>query len=186
MKIITSDFLIQPEPVGSAGAVEILYDRVFGPARLQKASHGFRTGVAALRAFSWIAKDGDRMVGAIRYWPIVIGEARHPALLLGPLAVLPERAGCGIGSALVGKTLALAKQAGHDLVLLVGDVDYYERFGFVPATPHGFVMPGEKRPERLQVIALQDGILGRVAGALHRRDAEQPGLAWPAAAAFGA
>ncbi len=53
---------------------------------------------------------------------------------------------------------------GHDLVLLVGDVDYYKRFGFVPATPFGFVMPGEKRPDRLQVAPLKRGILGRVTG----------------------
>jgi predicted N-acetyltransferase YhbS len=165
--------------------VETLYDRVFGPARLQKASHGYRIGVAALRELSWIATDGERIIGAIRYWPILVGETRHPALLLGPLAILPARAGCGIGSALVGKTLALAKQAGHDLVLLVGDVDYYERFGFVPATPHGFVMPGETRPERLQVIALQDDVLGRIAGSLHRSAASQPHLARPTAAAFG-
>jgi predicted N-acetyltransferase YhbS len=62
------------------------------------------------------------------------------------------------------KTLDLAAQLGHDLVLLVGDVDYYKRFGFVPATPHGFVMPGESRPDRLLVGPLQDDVLGRVTG----------------------
>ena len=62
------------------------------------------------------------------------------------------------------KTLDLAAQLGHDLVLLVGDLEYYKRFGFVPATPHGFVMPGESRPDRLQVAPLKDDVLGRIAG----------------------
>ncbi len=53
--------------------------------------------------------ENDRVVGAIRYWPILIGEVGHRALLLGPLAIAVERAGCGIGSALVGKTLTLAR-----------------------------------------------------------------------------
>jgi len=103
---------------------------------------------------------------------ILVGNADHPALLLGPLAVAPDRTKCGIGRALMFKTLDLAAQLGHDLVLLVGDVDYYQRFGFVPATPHGFVMPGEARPDRLQVGPLKDDVLGHVAGDIrhiHRR-----------------
>jgi len=180
MKLITSDFLIKAEPAHHAGAVEHLYDQVFGPARFGKTSHRFREGVDAVRNLSWIAMENDRVVGAIRYWPILIGEVGHRALLLGPLAIAVERAGCGIGSALVGKTLTLARQSGHDLVLLVGDVDYYERFGFVPATPHGFIMPGEKRPDRLQVIALNHDVLGRVSGEIRHIHTGQPAIARPA------
>jgi len=187
MKLITSGFLIKPEPAGFAGAVEQLYTTVFGAARFQKTSHQFRIGVAPVRPLSWVAMEGDRLAGVIRYWPIEVGPSRHPALLLGPLAIVADRKGRGIGSALVHKTLALARQsltrqsarqflgrqspdaaASPDLVFLVGDVAYYERFGFIPATPHGFVMPGERRPDRLQVFALKNGVLGHVAGDLLR------------------
>ena len=164
MKLIKPEYLIKPEPAVLAGAVERLYDDVFGPARFHKASYLFREGVDPVRELSWIALEGDRLVGAIRYWPILVGETGHSALLLGPLAIVQDRAGKGIGRALMFKTLDLAAQLGHDLVLLVGDVDYYKRFGFVPATPHGFVMPGESRPDRLQVAPLKDNVLGRIAG----------------------
>lgn len=169
MKLIKPEYLIKPEPAVLAGAVERLYDDVFGPARFHKASYLFREGVAPVQELSWIALEGDRpgndrLVGAIRYWPILVGETGHSALLLGPLAIAQDRAGKGIGRALMFKTLDLAAQLGHDLVLLVGDVDYYKRFGFVPATPHGFVMPGESRPDRLQVAPLKDNVLGRIAG----------------------
>ena len=164
MKLIKPEYLIKPEPAVLAGAVERLYDDVFGPARFHKASYLFREGVEPVRELSWIALEGDRLVGAIRYWPILVGETGHSALLLGPLAIAQDRAGKGIGRALMFKTLDLAAQLGHDLVLLVGDVDYYKRFGFVPATPHGFVMPGESRPDRLQVAPLKDNVLGRIAG----------------------
>jgi predicted N-acetyltransferase YhbS len=177
MKLIKPEYMIKPEPAVLAGAVERLYDDVFGPARFHKASYLFREGVTPIRELSWIALDGDRLVGAIRYWPILVGEAGHSALLLGPLAIAQDRAGKGIGRALMFKTLDLAAQLGHDLVLLVGDVDYYKRFGFVPATPHGFVMPGEQRPDRLQVAPLKDDVLGRIAGEVRHVHSGLPAIA---------
>jgi len=177
MKLIKPEYLIKPEPAVLAGAVERLYDDVFGPARFHKASYLFRDGVAPVLELSWIALEGDRLVGAIRYWPILVGETGHSALLLGPLAIAQDRAGKGIGRALMFKTLDLAAQLGHDLVLLVGDVDYYKRFGFVPATPHGFVMPGESRPDRLQVAPLKDNVLGRIAGEVRHLHTGLPAIA---------
>lgn len=186
MKLIKPEYLIKPEPAVLAGAVERLYDDVFGPARFHKASYLYREGVAPIRELSWIALEGDRqgkerLVGAIRYWPILVGESGHPALLLGPLAIAQDRAGKGIGRALMFKTLDLAAQLGHDLVLLVGDVDYYKRFGFVPGTPHGFVMPGESRPDRLQVAPLKDDVLGRIAGEVRHVHSGLPAVAAKAA-----
>lgn len=181
MKLIKPEYLIKPEPAVLAGAVERLYDDVFGPARFHKASYLFREGVDPIRELSWIALEGDRLVGAIRYWPILVGETGHTALLLGPLAIAQDRAGKGIGRALMFKTLDLAAQLGHDLVLLVGDVEYYKRFGFVPATPHGFVMPGESRPDRLQVAPLKDNVLGRIAGEVRHLHSGLPAIAVRAA-----
>src|SRR6185369_1218972 len=181
MKLIKPEYLIKPEPAAQAGAVERLYDDVFGPARFHKASYQYRDGVDAVRELSWIALEGDRLVGVIRYWPILVGETGHPALLLGPLAIAPDKAGKGIGRALMFKTLELAAQLGHDLVLLVGDVDYYKRFGFVPATPHGFVMPGESKPDRLQVAPLKDNVLGRIAGEVRHLHSGLPAIAVKAA-----
>ncbi|HXG80864.1 MAG TPA: N-acetyltransferase [Sphingomicrobium sp.] len=177
MKLIKPEYQIKPEPAVLAGAVERLYDDVFGPARFHKASYLFREGVEPVRELSWIALEGDRLVGAIRYWPILVGESGHPALLLGPLAIAQDRAGRGIGRALMFKTLDLAAQLGHDLVLLVGDVEYYKRFGFVPATPHGFVMPGERKPDRLQVAPLKDNVLGRIAGEVRHIHSGLPAIA---------
>jgi len=179
-----SDFkyTIKPESAALSLGVEQLLDRVFGAERREKASYLYRENVAPLAPLSWVALDGaseqPRLVGAIRYWPILVGETGHPALLLGPLAILPELAGKGIGRALTFRSLEIAAEMDHDLVLLVGDYDYYKRFGFVPATPYGFVMPGEKRPERLQVTELRPGVLGRVAGEIrHLHAAAAPAAA---------
>lgn len=59
--------------------------------------------------------------------------AGQPALGLGPLSVLPERQGAGIGGRLVTEVLARAEEAGETLVALLGDPADYRRFGFVAA-----------------------------------------------------
>ncbi len=163
----TATFTIKPETAALTGQVEQMLDAVFGPARFDKASYLFRQGVDPVPELSYVAMAGDEVVGTIRYWPVLVGPTNHPALLLGPLGITPRLAGKGIGRTLTFRTLERAAEMGFDLVLLVGDVDYYKRFGFVPATPHGFVMPGEKRPERLQVAPLTRDVLGRVSGAIN-------------------
>jgi predicted N-acetyltransferase YhbS len=159
---------IASEQPDDAGAIEALLDLTFGAGRLAKASYRYRQGVRPIAELCRVARDGpaanDEIVGAIRYWPVRIGRTGTPALLLGPLAVNPARRGEGIGRTLVAQTLDWAMLAGHKLVVLVGDLDYYRQFGFEPALPHGISMPREKTPERLQVRELAPGSLGGIAG----------------------
>jgi predicted N-acetyltransferase YhbS len=144
-------FHIRPECAGDHGAVEDLLDRCFGTDRHAKTSYRFRDGVPPLAELCFVAEDEDGvLVGAVRYWPVRL--SRRPALLLGPLAIAPERQARGIGRALVFHSLELACSAGHRLVFLVGDPAYYARFGFAVA-PAGIVMPGES-PARLNYRVL--------------------------------
>ncbi len=175
-------YTIKPETAALAPEVEALLDRVFGTARSDKASYQFRQGVDPVPELSFVALDdvpdnGGRLVGTIRYWPVQVGDDGHPALLLGPLGIATDLAGKGIGRALTFRSLEIAAGLGYDVVLLVGDYDYYKRFGFVPATPYGFVMPGETRPERLQVTELKPGVLGRVSGEIRHAHAMPPAVA---------
>ncbi len=143
-------------------AVESLLDAAFGPGRQTKVSYRYRAGVPPVAGLSYLARENGRLVGSIAYWPIEIGERRAPALLLGPLAVDPERQNKGIGRALVFHTLPMAAELGYDLVLLVGDPAYYARFGFA-VVGTDIVMRGEK-PERLQYRELTPGALAAVSG----------------------
>lgn len=149
-------FTVTTERPEDRAAVETLLNRAFGPDRTKKISYRYRDGVAPDIFLKLVARadvDG-RIVGTIRHWPIRAGDS--PALLLGPLAVEPELKGRGIGAALMFRALDMAAWAGHRLVLLVGDLDYYARFGFKPASPLGFVMPDEQ-PHRLLVNELARG-----------------------------
>jgi predicted N-acetyltransferase YhbS len=163
-------FSVSLERPEDGPAIETLLDRAFGLGRQSKQSYRFRDGIAPIAGLRLVARDrsleaGQALVGTVRCWPIVIGPTRAPAVLLGPLAVEPKLAGQGIGRALMWTALDFAACDGYRLVLLVGDLDYYGRFGFVPAAPHGLIMPEEK-PERLLVHALDASALGTITGEL--------------------
>ena len=68
-------YKILRERPADAGDIEQLLDLAFGPDRLAKTSYRYRDGVAPVSALSWIARDGERLVGTIRYWPIQVGAA---------------------------------------------------------------------------------------------------------------
>ena len=63
--------------------------------------------------------------------------AEHGWVALGPIGVLPEYQGRGIGSRLVRQGLDECRSAGWDGVVLLGSPGYYSRFGFVQASHHG-------------------------------------------------
>ena len=157
------------EQPGDTAEIEALLDLSFGPERLKKRSYHYRRGVPKVAELCLVARDPGqaKIVGAIRYWPVTIGQMATPALLLGPLAIQPERRGTGVGAALMRQSLALAEQAGHRVVVLVGDLAYYGRFGFSPAGPSGIFM-NQEAPERVLATELRPGALDGVVGAIHR------------------
>jgi predicted N-acetyltransferase YhbS len=102
-------------------------------------------------------------VGGVRFTAIRIGAANGGALL-GPLVVDPAVKGKGYGKALVGEGLMRAKAEGFGLVLLVGDLPYYGRFGFAPVPPGKITLPGPVDPARLLAVELMPGVLEGLAG----------------------
>jgi predicted N-acetyltransferase YhbS len=102
-------------------------------------------------------------VGGIRFTAISIGEEKDAALL-GPLVVDPAEKGKGFGRALVEEGLKRAKAAGFSLVLLVGDMPYYGRFGFSPVRPGQVTLPGPVDAARLLALELVPGVLVSAGG----------------------
>jgi predicted N-acetyltransferase YhbS len=76
-----------------------------------------------------------------------------PALALGPCAVLPTCQGQGVGTAVIQTALTEARAQGHHLVVLLGHLTYYPRFGFKPASDFGIAATFETGPH-LMVLAL--------------------------------
>jgi putative acetyltransferase len=78
----------------------------------------------------------------------------RPALALAPLSVHPEEQGRGVGSALMHAVLGAADALGEPLVALLGDPDYYRRFGFRPCGEYGVQPPVPEWSSHFQVRVL--------------------------------
>jgi predicted N-acetyltransferase YhbS len=113
-----------------AQQIEQLLDQEFGPDRHKKTAYRLREGVAPLAALCWSAERQGQLIANIRYWPVEIGDAKVPALLLGPIVVAGDYQSLGVGRRLMTDTLDFARTAGHAICLLIGDAPYYSRFGF--------------------------------------------------------
>jgi len=123
------------------------------------------TGSRRCPACAWSARDSDGTVaGAIRYWPIRIGETA--ALLLGPVAVHPTHQGEGLGALLIEQSLEAAQAAGWERVMLVGDAPYYNRFGFTKLDE--VEMPPPTNPDRVLGRDLAPGAWQGVKGHVTR------------------
>jgi len=98
----------------------------------------------------------------------VVGEGgTWDVLTFGPLSVLPERQGSGVGGALMRHTLAEAARLGHRAVVVFGHPDYYPRFGFVRGSEAGIRAPGGVTFDSLMALELVDGGLDGVHGEFH-------------------
>ena len=69
-------------------------------------------------------------MGHIAFSPITISDGSQGWYGLGPISVLPEYQKRGIGKALMHEGLSRLKAKGAKGCVLVGDPNYYERFGF--------------------------------------------------------
>jgi predicted N-acetyltransferase YhbS len=154
-------FTLAQETRDDEWEVETLYDTCFAPGRQALSSYRLREGVAPVAGLCIVARDESGYLGgAIRYWPVRVGD--HRALLLGPIAVHPTAQGEGLGGALIRDTLGRAAERGEARVLLVGDAPYYARFGF--ARLDGVEMPPPTNPERVLGHALRPGAWDGVRG----------------------
>lgn len=165
-------FRILPETPQDGAEVETLYDTAFAPGRSALSSYRLRTG-APVADLSLLARDDyDALGGAIRYWPVRVGAAGAPALLLGPVAVHPTRQGEGLGALLIRESLGRAADTGWTRVILVGDAPYYRRFGFTRGAAERLEYPPPTNPERLLARALVPGAFEGVAGMVRAWDGD--------------
>lgn len=154
-----------------ADAVERLLDISFGSDRLAKTAYRLRDGVPPVADLSLVSLDPatGALDGTLRFWPVLVGGLT-PTLLLGPIAVSPDRRSEGLGAALIRNGLNRAAARGWRSVVLVGDAPYYARFGFTRALTLDMAMPGPVDYDRFLGLELVPGALRGAAGTL---------MSWP-------
>jgi predicted N-acetyltransferase YhbS len=154
--------VLEPERLADEAAALALVDRVFGPGRFAKAAERLRENNRRLLQLSFVARQDGALVGSVRLWPVRIGE--RAALLLGPIAVDEAARSQGLGAALVERACQAAAAAGHEAVILVGDVGFFGALGFEALPPGRVRLPGPADGRRILARALRPGALDGLEG----------------------
>lgn len=81
-------------------------------------------------SISLIAEDETGIIGHIAFSPVHVNGEPSLWYGLGPVSVMPERQGEGIGGALIREGLSQLKALGAEGSVLLGEPEYYGRFGF--------------------------------------------------------
>ena len=130
----------------SADALNGLLDDAFGADRHLRTAYLLRKGMTAVEHLSFAILDGSELVATIQCWPVRINGAE--LILVGPVAVATERQNSGVGKQLMQLMLTATKP--HDPpMVMIGDPEYYGRFGFSAEGTSGWTLPGPWEPRRL-------------------------------------
>jgi putative acetyltransferase len=146
--------LIRNEIPNDIAAISTLIEAAFKNA--PHSSHTEHFIVDALRAakaltISLVAETDNSIIGHVAISPISITDGSKNWYGLGPISVLPEYQRQGIGSALMTHVLTILKTSKASGCVVLGDPDYYKRFGFKPDST--LILPGVP-PEYFQTLPI--------------------------------
>ncbi len=146
---LTASFDLLPDDAAYDAGAEALYALAFGPGRHAKAAARLREGNSCRRDVSFVAlaKEGQ-LIGACRLWPLVTDQG-DKALFLGPIAVAPDQQGQGLGGKLIEACLAASDSLTGLPIILVGDLAFFEPYGFKRVPSGQMILPGPADPNRL-------------------------------------
>ncbi|MGY1697435.1 MULTISPECIES: GNAT family N-acetyltransferase [unclassified Geodermatophilus] len=148
--------IVRRERPADAVAVDAVHRAAF-PTDVEARLVGeLRRDAGVLPHLSLVAVDGGEVVGHVIATRGRVEPAGAPALGIGPVGVRPDRQRGGVGTVLVHALLAVAEAAGERLAVLLGDPDYYRRFGFLPAADLGIASPDPAWGVHFQARALAD------------------------------
>lgn len=127
------DYAIRPETPSDADAIRYLTTAAF-----KNAEHSDGNEAAIIDALrsadalsvSLVATVDGEVVGHVAFSPVTINGSDIGWSGLGPVSVLPDRQGKGIGNDLIKRGLERLRAFGAKGCVVLGDPNYYQRFGF--------------------------------------------------------
>lgn len=126
---------------------------------------GLRNSENYIPALDLVAELDGQLIGHIMFTKTYVTQpdgSRYNTLLVAPLSVLIEYRSSGVGSALMKEGLRIAATMGYETAFLIGDPNYYQRFGYKlshlyninhDSLPAEYVMVKEIAPNALETIS---------------------------------
>lgn len=137
---------VRPERADDREAVRRIHELAFGQPDEADLVDALRAAGDHVPELCLVAEQDGDVVGHILFSRARL-DAGPEVLALAPMGVLPEHQRQGVGSALVRESMKRAAETEFPFVVVVGHADYYPRFSFGPAAPHGIEAPFEIPPE---------------------------------------
>lgn len=124
---------IDPEQAGHEKAIYDLTERAFAPMAYSEGDE--QDLINRLRdhnalTISLVARQEGKIAGHIAFSPAFPDDGSDGWYALGPISVEPELQKMGVGSELIREGLTLLQERGAVGCILIGNPEYYERFGF--------------------------------------------------------
>jgi putative acetyltransferase len=131
--------------------------------------HGLLYDPSAMPLLSLLAVNEDQVVGHILFTRAHISTLKEStsAVILAPLAIVPDAQSQGVGGRLIQEGLKRLSESGVELVFVLGHPEYYPRYGFKPAGALGFQAPypiPDEHADGWMVQELGSGVIGSVRG----------------------
>jgi putative acetyltransferase len=115
--------------------IMLVIERAFGYVKEAELTAGLLGDKTAEPVLSLLAFDGDKPIGHILFTRAYINQMKVPQPLfhiLAPLAVIPEYQKQGVGGILINEGVKRLKAMGSEMVFVLGHMDYYPKYGFIP------------------------------------------------------
>lgn len=134
-----ADILIRAERPIHSGGIRYVHEAAFGRRDEADIVHRIRKTEGFIPSLSLVADSDGFIIGHAMFSEVTVysGEVTWKAVVLGPIAVAPDRQRQGIGGMLVRAGLETCCELGYTLVALIGHPTYYPRFGFAAASRIG-------------------------------------------------
>lgn len=107
--------------------------------------HKLRNHPSFIRDLAYVIEKDGEIIGHINYSNGSIDNEN--AVVLGPIAIDENHQNKGYGSELIEYTLKIAEDNGIAYVFVIGDENYYSRFGFESASKYGICLDGTDTAE---------------------------------------
>ena len=138
--------------------------------------HNLRKSESFIPNLSYVIEDDGKIIGSIHYSTGKIDYENDvvDAVILGPLAVDENYQNQGLGSRLIEYTLDLAESEKIPFILIVGDENYYGRFGFESSSKHNIYLEGTDTDEEnpfFMIKIFDESIIPKESGIFHNPDA---------------
>lgn len=129
--------------------------------------HNLRNSNSYINELDLVALCENEIIGHMITTKAKVADLQNnenDVLCAGPLSVIPTLQNKGIGSMLMNYSIQIAVQLGFSGMILFGNPDYYQRFGFKNAKEYGITTKDELNFDPFMALELQPNGLARVKG----------------------